>query len=119
VIFDSKEVNKVKIPFQLINNLVFIPINVNGVELTFLLDSGVKETILFSLEENEISLKNIEKSLSGLGSEDAIEGLKSGEFTRERGWNLSITFYTLLLTRILIYPPTLVFPKWNNRFICI
>jgi hypothetical protein len=35
VIFDSKEVNKVKIPFQLINNLVFIPINVNGVELTF------------------------------------------------------------------------------------
>jgi hypothetical protein len=35
------------------------------VELTFLLDSGVKETILFSLEENEISLKNIEKSLGG------------------------------------------------------
>jgi hypothetical protein len=33
VIFDSKEVNKDS--FQLINNLVFIPINVNGVELTF------------------------------------------------------------------------------------
>jgi hypothetical protein len=33
----------------------------------FLLDSGVKETILFSLEEkNEISLKNIEKSLFGV-----------------------------------------------------
>jgi hypothetical protein len=49
------------------------------------LDSGVKETILFSLEEkNEISLKNIEKSLSGLGSEDAIEGLKSvGNFEME------------------------------------
>jgi hypothetical protein len=31
------------------------------------LDSGVKETILFSLEEkNEISLKNIEKSLFGV-----------------------------------------------------
>jgi hypothetical protein len=58
VIFDSKEVNKVKIPFQLINNLVFIPINVNGVELTFLLDSGVKETILFSLEEKmKLALK--------------------------------------------------------------
>jgi hypothetical protein len=27
------------------------------------------------------------------------------EFTRDGGWNLSITFYTLLLTRILIYPP--------------
>jgi hypothetical protein len=65
VIFDSKEVNKVKIPFQLINNLVFIPINVNGVELTFIGFWG-KETILFSLEKNEISLKNIEKSLSGV-----------------------------------------------------
>ncbi|CAM2953950.1 PDZ domain-containing protein [Flavobacterium frigoris] len=75
----KKEGNKVSIPFKLINNLVFIPINVNGVELTFLLDSGVKETILFSLEDkNEVSLKNIEKiTLRGLGSEDAIEGLKS------------------------------------------
>jgi hypothetical protein len=65
VIFDSKEVNKVKIPFS-INNLVFIPINVNGVELTFLLDSGVKETILFSLEEkNEISLKILKNHFRG------------------------------------------------------
>lgn len=71
--------NKVSIPFQLINNLVFIPLNVNGVELTFLLDSGVEETVLFSLEDKkEVSLKNIEKvSLVGLGSEDAVEGLKS------------------------------------------
>lgn len=71
--------NKVSIPFQLINNLVFIPVNVNGVELTFLLDSGVEETVLFSLEnKKEVSLKNIEKvSLKGLGSEEAVEGLKS------------------------------------------
>jgi hypothetical protein len=71
--------NKVSIPFQLLNNLVFIPLNVNGVELTFLLDSGVQETILFSLEEKEeVSFKDIQKvSLRGLGSEDAIEGLRS------------------------------------------
>jgi hypothetical protein len=71
--------NKVSIPFQFINNLVFIPLNVNGVELTFLLDSGVQETILFSLEDKEeVSLKNIEKvSLRGLGSEEAVEGFKS------------------------------------------
>jgi hypothetical protein len=38
------------------------------------LDSGVKETILFSLEEkNEISLKILKNHFSGLGSEDAIE----------------------------------------------
>jgi hypothetical protein len=64
--------NKVSISFQHINNLVFIPLNVNGVELTFLLDSGVKETILFSLDEREeVSLKNIQKvTLRGLGSEE-------------------------------------------------
>jgi hypothetical protein len=83
------------------------------------LDSGVKETILFSLEEKmKLALKILKNHFSGLGSEDAIEGLKSaGNLLEMEGWNLSI-FYTLLLTRILIYPPTLVFPKWN-RFICI
>lgn len=72
-------IDKVKIPFRLINNLIFIPIKVNGTELTVLLDSGVQETILFSLEDkSEVSLKNTEKiSLRGLGSEDAVEGLKS------------------------------------------
>ena len=70
---------KVKVPFQLINNLIFIPLKVNGTELTFMLDSGVEETILFSLEEKDsISLLNTETiSLRGLGSNDAVAGLKS------------------------------------------
>lgn len=76
--FDSNK-NKTVIPFQLINNLIFIPINVNGVELTFLLDTGVEETILFSLEEkDEISFENIKKAnFTGLGSENPVEGLKA------------------------------------------
>ncbi|MCV2487258.1 PDZ domain-containing protein [Flavobacterium sp. SH_e] len=71
--------SKATIPFKLINNLVFIPIKVNGVELNFLLDSGVEETILFSMEEKqEVSFNNVEKiKLRGLGSEEEIEGLKS------------------------------------------
>jgi hypothetical protein len=74
---DGKE--KVSIPFKFINNLLFIPIKVNGIELNFLLDSGVEETILFSLEDKkEINFYNIEKiTLRGLGSSDAVEGLKS------------------------------------------
>ncbi|MEL1255277.1 PDZ domain-containing protein [Flavobacterium sp. DGU38] len=70
---------KVVIPFKLINNLVFLPIKVNGVELNFLLDSGVDETILFSMDEKkEVSFKNVQKiKLRGLGSEEEIEGLKS------------------------------------------
>lgn len=75
----EKKVNKVSIPFKLINNLIFIPIKVNGVELNFLLDSGVDETILFSIEDKEnISFFNAEKIfLRGLGSEESVEGLKS------------------------------------------
>ncbi len=71
--------NKIVIPIKLINNLVFIPIKVNGVELNFLLDSGVEETVLFSMEEKqEVTFYNVEKiKLRGLGSEDDIEGLKS------------------------------------------
>lgn len=70
---------KITIPFQLINNLVFIPVNLNGEELTFLLDTGVDETILFSLDEtNEIELNHVESiKLKGLGKEDAIDAYKS------------------------------------------
>ncbi|MFV8352659.1 PDZ domain-containing protein [Flavobacterium sp. XS1P32] len=72
-------VNKISIPFKLINNLVFIPIKVNGVELNFLLDTGVDETILFSLEDKkEVRFFNTERILlKGLGSQEAVEGLKS------------------------------------------
>ena len=75
----EKEANKISVPFKLINNLVFVPIKVNGIELNFLLDTGVVETILFSLEDKkEVRFFNIEKILlKGLGSQEAVEGLKS------------------------------------------
>ncbi len=71
--------DKIAIPFQLINNLVFIPLEVNGVPLNFLLDSGVDETILLSLDDKEeVSLHSVKKiKLKGLGSNEPIEGLKS------------------------------------------
>lgn len=81
----EKGTDKVIIPFKLINNLIFIPLKVNNVELYFLLDSGVEETILFSMEEKkEVSFFNVEKiTLRGLGSENSIEGLKSTNNTLE------------------------------------
>jgi len=79
----ENEKNKITIPFQLINNLIFIPVTVNGAPLNFLLDTGVEETILISLDDkNEVNLKNIQKvKFKGLGSEEAIEGLKSSNNT--------------------------------------
>ncbi|KFF19101.1 retropepsin-like aspartic protease [Flavobacterium hydatis] len=75
----DEHTNKISIPFKLINNLIFVPIKVNGVELNFLLDSGVDDTVLFSLEDKKgVNFFNVEKiRLRGLGAEEAIEGLKS------------------------------------------
>lgn len=83
----EKDINKISVPFKLINNLVFVPIKVNGVELNFLLDTGVEETILFSLEEKkEVHYFNTEKIfLRGLGSQVAVEGLKSTNNVLEFG----------------------------------
>lgn len=75
-ILDNKK--KVTIPFKQINNLIFIDVKVNDVNLTFLLDTGVSETLLFSLENKEVVFKNVEKvRFSGLGGSDFIEGIKS------------------------------------------
>jgi len=76
--FESTK-SKIVIPCQLINNLVFIPITINGEKLTFLLDTGVEQTILFSLDEtNKITLFHLEEiKLKGLGVQESIVGYKS------------------------------------------
>lgn len=76
--FEVQDAKKTVIPFKLINNLIFIPLNVNGVDLTFLLDTGVAETSLFSLENKELKLTNLEKmKFSGLGGSASIDGFIS------------------------------------------
>ena len=76
--FEISGKGKTVIPFRLINNLIFIPLNINGVNLTFLLDSGVNETILFSLDNKEVNFNDIEKvKFAGLGESKNIEGLRS------------------------------------------
>lgn len=77
----EKNKNRISIPFRLINNLLFVPINVNGEELTFLLDTGVEETILFSLDDKEqVELFHLEKiKLKGLGGSEAVDAYKSSK----------------------------------------
>ncbi len=76
--FEVRNTKKTVIPFKLINNLIFIPINVNGAELTFLLDTGVAETSIFSLENQELKLTRLEKiKFSGLGGNTSIDGFRS------------------------------------------
>ncbi|SFA86274.1 Aspartyl protease [Flavobacterium swingsii] len=70
---------KIKVPFQLINNLIIIPVQVNGVNLNFLLDTGVENTILFSLDDaDSLQFNHIEKiKIRGLGSGTTIDALHS------------------------------------------
>lgn len=70
--------NKTVIPFTLINNLIFVPVNINGAKLTLLLDSGVNETILFSLGNNDVEFRDVQKmKFIGLGENIEVEGLLS------------------------------------------
>ncbi len=69
-----------KIKFQLINNLIVIPVEVNGVRLSFLLDTGVSKPIIFNfLNISEaLQINQAERIfLRGLGEGEAIEALRS------------------------------------------
>ena len=97
-IFTISDSKKTVIPFQLINNLIFIPLNINGVDLIFLLDSGVNETILFSLENKEVNFNNTEKiKFSGLGESKNIEGLRSDNNVVKIGKNFKDSKHTIFI----------------------
>ncbi len=70
---------KDKIPFKLVNNLPVVPVEINGTKLSFILDTGVKSTILFSLEDaDSLELRNTTPiQLQGLGEGGSVEALKS------------------------------------------
>jgi len=70
---------KESVKFKLVNNLIIVPLEINGKELSFILDTGVNKTIIFNLSENDsIGLLNTEKILlRGLGGGDAVEAILS------------------------------------------
>lgn len=71
---------KDKISFKLLNNLIIIPVEVNGVKLSFLLDTGVSKPIIFNFVNlsNELRINQTEPIfLRGLGEGDSVEALKS------------------------------------------
>lgn len=96
--FEIKDAKKTVIPFKLISNLIFIPVNINGAELTFLLDTGVAETSIFSLENKEVKLTTLEKiKFSGLGGNESIDGFRSDNNTGKIGKNFINNSLTLFI----------------------
>ncbi len=68
-----------KVRFQLVNNLIVIPMKVNGTELSFILDSGVSKPILFSLsDQDSLQINKVsEITINGLGEGEPIKALSS------------------------------------------
>lgn len=78
--FNLPRANHTKIKFELINNLIVFPVEINGAKLSFLLDSGVSKPILFNIinVSDSIQINNTESIyLRGLGDGGYIEALKS------------------------------------------
>jgi len=73
-----EDVKWVKIPVEIINNIVLIPVRINGsFEMNFILDTGVRTTILTEpLVTSFLSLDSIENvRVRGLGEGSAIDAV--------------------------------------------
>ncbi|MGB5189227.1 aspartyl protease family protein [Robiginitalea sp.] len=89
-----------RIRFELINNLVIIPMEVNGASLNFILDSGVSKPILFNLTgQDSIELRDVSQiTIRGLGDGEPVEALRSlgNTFSIQSLKNLSQELYVVL-----------------------
>ncbi|WP_299387158.1 aspartyl protease family protein [uncultured Lacinutrix sp.] len=77
-----------KINFKLINNVIVIPVEVNGVKQSFLLDSGVSKPIIFNFLKASDSLEILNAEtifLKGLGNNAKLPALKSSGNTFKIG----------------------------------
>ncbi|MCM4169650.1 hypothetical protein KCTC52924_02247 [Arenibacter antarcticus] len=76
-----------KVKFKLVNNLIIVPVDVNGAKLSFILDSGVNKPILFNLsDQDSIQINDVrEVSIRGLGDGDPIKALSSSNNTFQIG----------------------------------
>jgi len=97
-----------KVKFELINNLIIIPIEINGSDLTFVLDSGVSKPILFNLSgQDSISINNVsEVTIRGLGDGEPMKALSSMGNTFSLGdvKNFSQDLYVVLDKNINFSP---------------
>lgn len=76
----SKKNRSVTIPFKLYNNLIVIPLSINGSDtLNMILDTGVRNTLITSLQTNEEVNLNYSRTvrIRGLGEGASIEALAS------------------------------------------
>jgi len=117
---EGKNFEKVK--FRLINNVMVIPMEVNGTKLSFILDSGVSNPILFNLsDQDSVQINTVsEVTIRGLGSGEPIKALRSlnNFFKMGKIKNHNQKLY-VVLDKELNFSPSLGIPihgySWDYR----
>ncbi len=71
--------NKIVIPFELSNNLIIVKVNLNGVDLNMIVDTGSDINLLFRIPDEEVLPVNEGKTttIMGLGSKEPIKAIIS------------------------------------------
>jgi hypothetical protein len=66
--------DKIKIPFELLNNLIIIDVKINNSDLKMILDTGSENNVIFSFPNDvELETKNLEKKfINGFGANEPI-----------------------------------------------
>ena len=109
----SKGKKMEKVHFELINNLVIIPLEINGAELTFILDSGVSKPILFNLyDQDSLQLNNVsEITINGLGEGTPIKALSSwGNTVKLKGIQNNSQQIYVVIDKDMNFSPALGIP---------
>lgn len=77
--FLDRQTSHQDISFELINNLVVIPVEINGKKLNFILDTGVNKTIVFNAKKSDTVFFRGRKvyKLQGLGDGEPLEAIIS------------------------------------------
>lgn len=87
------------INFELVNNLVLIPVTINGSDFTFLLDTGSSHSVIFSFEAvDSLTLNNSTViQLRGLSKDEPIMAVRSDNNVMEIGnaKNEDISLYVI------------------------
>lgn len=66
---------KLSIPFIFVHNLVIVPVEVNGFMMNFLVDTGVKETMVFGKSLGVVDSTIFKNKFQGFGSSGGLEGI--------------------------------------------
>src|SRR5262245_30658854 len=61
-----------RVPFQLVENLVYMPVRLDGHELHFLLDSGASASVIEASKAKEIGLILNEPAIRGQGGGEKV-----------------------------------------------